>query len=176
MEELIVNFAPTGMIPTKEMNPNVPVVSRDVVDRIEKMEAPDDRTLIVTWKEPYAYYDQGHNFLPKHILGPIYEREKDMQEMKEFNEGDYNLFPLGNGPYMMTSKDDWKKGAFITVTKNPHFYGPQGYFKQITYKKTAALESDFVSGNINLVGAVSIIFYTPVSNIFYGRENKEIRS
>ncbi|MBI2027860.1 MAG: peptide ABC transporter substrate-binding protein [Deltaproteobacteria bacterium] len=134
-----------------ELNPKFPVVTRDTVSRIEKMEALDDRTLVVTWKAPYAYFDQGHNFIPKHVLGPIYEKEKDLPEMKEFSEGDYNLFPMGNGPYMMTSKEDWKKGSYITLTRNPHFYGDPGFFKQITYKKTAALESDFVSGNIDAI-------------------------
>jgi len=57
-------------------DPTQEVIDRTVVEKIEKMESKGDKrkTLVVTWKEPYAYY---HNFrhhepLPRHLLESIY--------------------------------------------------------------------------------------------------------
>ncbi len=32
--DLIINFKPTGMIPTKEMTPNVPIKAEEIIDDI----------------------------------------------------------------------------------------------------------------------------------------------
>jgi len=32
MENLIVNFTPTGMIPTKEMTPHVPISASEIIE------------------------------------------------------------------------------------------------------------------------------------------------
>jgi len=34
MDKLIINFTPTGMIPTKEMTPNVPIVPSEIIDDV----------------------------------------------------------------------------------------------------------------------------------------------
>lgn len=36
VEKLIINFAPTGMIPTKQMNPNVPVYPQEIVEQVHE--------------------------------------------------------------------------------------------------------------------------------------------
>ena len=33
-EQLIINFTPTGMIPTKEMTPHVPVSTREIIEDV----------------------------------------------------------------------------------------------------------------------------------------------
>ncbi|MGB5653756.1 MAG: 3-keto-5-aminohexanoate cleavage protein, partial [Robiginitalea sp.] len=35
-EKLIVNFTPTGMIPTKEITPHVPVLADEIVSDVKK--------------------------------------------------------------------------------------------------------------------------------------------
>ena len=35
-KKLIIDFTPTGMIPTKEMTPHVPVSSQEIVDDVHK--------------------------------------------------------------------------------------------------------------------------------------------
>ena len=40
--DLIVNFTPTGMIPTKEMTPHVPVSVSEIVEEIKKYDCSSD--------------------------------------------------------------------------------------------------------------------------------------
>ncbi len=128
------------------MDNRVPVVSRDMENRIEKMEAPDPRTLVVTWKEPYAYTFLGHSFLPKHILEASY-----LKDPEKFHEHEYNRNPLGNGPYVLK---EWKPGAYVSASQNPNYYGDKPQFQNIIYKftgGTTTLESDIVTRNIDAI-------------------------
>lgn len=65
MENLIINFTPTGMIPTKEMTPHVPVTVNEIVEDVHKayeigitmvhIHARDENTGVPTYKrEVYA--------------------------------------------------------------------------------------------------------------------------
>ena len=36
MDKLIINFTPTGMIPTKQMTPNVPITISEIVEDVHK--------------------------------------------------------------------------------------------------------------------------------------------
>lgn len=35
-EDLIINFAPTGIIPTKDLNPNVPVTPEEIIEQVHE--------------------------------------------------------------------------------------------------------------------------------------------
>jgi len=65
MDKLIINFTPTGMIPTKEMTPHVPVTANEVIEDVHKayelgitmthIHARDELTGVPTYKkEVYA--------------------------------------------------------------------------------------------------------------------------
>ncbi|MBO3117473.1 3-keto-5-aminohexanoate cleavage protein [Winogradskyella sp. DF17] len=65
MEKLIINFTPTGMIPTKDMTPHVPVTVNEIVEDVHKayeigitmvhIHARDEATGVPTYKkEVYA--------------------------------------------------------------------------------------------------------------------------
>jgi uncharacterized protein (DUF849 family) len=78
--DVIVNFTPTGMIPTKEMTPHVPVspseIAEDVHRAVEKgitmvhLHARDDKTGAPTWKaEVYGQIiEEIRRFAPELIL------------------------------------------------------------------------------------------------------------
>jgi len=78
--DVIVNFTPTGMIPTKEMTPHVPIspseIAEDVHRAMEKgitmvhLHARDDTTGVPTWK-PEVYgriIEEIRRFAPELIL------------------------------------------------------------------------------------------------------------
>jgi peptide/nickel transport system substrate-binding protein len=108
------------------MDDRIPVISRDLDRRIEKIEAPDLLTLIVTWKELYAYANEGHALLPKHLLEPIYQADPT-----KYNESFFNTKPVGNGPYTLT---EWEPGNYLILEKNPTFFGEPPRFNKIIYR------------------------------------------
>ena len=129
------------------MDNNLPITSRDLENRIEKIEATDDQTLVVTWKEPYAYTFVGHTFLPKHILEPIYKKDPTKFHL----DANYNRKPLGNGPFVV---EEWSPGVSITLAANPNFSGEKPNFEKVIYKfvgTTSTLETELVSGGIDAI-------------------------
>lgn len=133
------------------MDNRLPVISRDLERRVEKMRAIDHHTLIVTWKEPYAYANLGHTALPKHLLESIY-----IQNPEKYHESFYNRHPIGNGPYQL---EEWSAGSHLIFSRNPHWAGQKPKFKKIIYKiipNTNALESNLLSGTIDAIGSLGL--------------------
>lgn len=134
------------------MDERIPVISRDAEKRIEKMEAPDDHTLVVTWKEPYAYAGiNGHWILPKHILEPIYKSNPE-----KYKESFFGRAPIGNGPYQL---EEWVSGSHLSFKPNPHWHGEKPKFEKIIYKilpNTNTLETNLLSGTIDAISPNSI--------------------
>ncbi|MBI4040580.1 MAG: peptide ABC transporter substrate-binding protein [Deltaproteobacteria bacterium] len=147
-------LTPQDFIITEQMtmDERLPVISRDVAKRIEKMEAKDDRTLVVTWKEPYAYAAiGGHGALPKHVVEPLY-----LKDPAKFHESPFNANPVGNGPYVVS---EWVSGSHLIFTKNPHWYGTPVSLEKIIYKvipNTNSLESNLISGTIHAISPLGL--------------------
>ncbi|MBI2609143.1 MAG: peptide ABC transporter substrate-binding protein [Deltaproteobacteria bacterium] len=133
------------------MDNRVPVVSRDRDERIQKIEAKDDRTFVVTWKQPYAYYYLGHSFLPKHVL------EKDFKEAPDkMDQSEYNRKPLGNGAYVL---NEWKPGSYLSFSSNPNYFGEKPSINHVIYNVVTGgntLESELVSGKIKAISTVGL--------------------
>lgn len=76
------------------IDPKVKTDNRRPGDLIDKMETPDDRTLVIYWKKQYPWADSlfsNHLFaMPRHLMEDVYRA------------GDYDVF--NNHPY-------WNKGA-----------------------------------------------------------------
>lgn len=132
------------------MTKGMPVITKDVDRRIEKIEAPDPHTLVVTWRERFARANDNVHFpLPKHILEPILK-----QGPKAFRESFFNTKPVGNGPYRLTA---WEPGNFLVLERNPHFPGTPGGFRRITYKiipNTGSLEVNLASDDIQAISPI----------------------
>lgn len=90
---------------------------------IEKAEAPDDHTVVFHLKEPSAV------FLPRVMTAPMVSKKEWEQVCKDALATekplrylqDYQIEkPLGTGPFML---QEYKKGAYIHMVRNPHFFG-----------------------------------------------------
>ncbi|HBQ20498.1 MAG: hypothetical protein A2Z91_07635 [Deltaproteobacteria bacterium GWA2_38_16] len=146
-------ITPQDFIFTHEMimDDRLPIISRDLDRRIEKMQAPNDHTLIVTWKEPYAYANLGHGALPKHIVEPEYKKNPE-----KYKESFFNSKPLGNGPYQL---EEWVSGSHLVFKRNENWGGDKPNFEKVIYKiipNTNALESNLLSGTIDAISPLGL--------------------
>ncbi len=66
-------------------------------DKIEKIEAPDPQTLVMTFKDPYAPWvgTLWHGILPKHILQPVFDADGTL------DKAEWSRAPtVGCGPFV----------------------------------------------------------------------------
>lgn len=97
------------------LNPRNNVQSRYVYDQVVSARAPDDSTLVLRMRKPFApalsvvLSIAGFPILPAHLL----------EKLPELNDVDFNVHPLGSGPYRIL---DWKHGDRVTLVANPGYW------------------------------------------------------
>lgn len=90
------------------------VQSRYGYDLIARAQAPNDTTLVLHLKKPFAplltivLAPQGFPILPKHIL----------QKEANFNDIAFNSAPIGSGPFVVTH---WTRGDRVSLRANPYY-------------------------------------------------------
>lgn len=145
--------SPDGKVYTFYLYPNatwhdgVPVTSEDVkwtleaikkfkgiaygnikAENIEKIECPDEHTVKIYLKEPFAAFLQflawyGTFIMPKHI----YEKYEDWMDPNN----PYLNKPVGSGPFKFV---EWVKGDHVTVAANEKFFKGRPYLDKIVYR------------------------------------------
>jgi peptide/nickel transport system substrate-binding protein len=99
------------------MNPANTVASTFPFDQIESMTAPDERTVVTDFAEPYVPWagTMWHGLLPRHILEPVFESEGTI------DTADWNLSPtVGAGPFVFA---EWESGSFARFVANENYWG-----------------------------------------------------
>ena len=95
-------------------NPDANGNTTTIPDRTKlKVEAPDDKTLVVHMSHPTPYFDRLATFAS---LSPV---KKDVVEA---NPDGWSLDPktyVSTGPFKLT---EWKQGSHILVTKNEYYW------------------------------------------------------
>ena len=139
-------------------DPTQEIVDRTIVEKIESMEAKgaDRKTLVVTWKEPYAYYAsyRQHEALPNHLVRPLYEAQG-----KDLKKHPFGIKPKLAGAFTI---EEWVAGSHITAVRNPHAKGflvPK--LDRITWRiipQTNSLEANIVSGTIDAISTIGLSF------------------
>ncbi len=91
-------------------DPRVATPYSDTYGPVEKVEAPDDYTVKVTYKEPFAPALEawGMGIIPKHLL-----------EGKDINTDPFNRHPIGTG---MLKFENWVSGNRITLDAYDDYY------------------------------------------------------
>ncbi len=99
------------------MDPKNTVASQNPYDKMEKVEAPDARTVVITFKEPNAGWVGSlyKGLLPKHILQPEFDARGSI------NEAEWNRNPsVGCGPYVL---EIWESGSYASFVTNAKYWG-----------------------------------------------------
>ncbi len=98
------------------MSPKNTVASTFPYDKLEKVEAPDAQTVVMTFKEPFAAWQATlwRGLLPAHILRPIFEKEGTI------DNAEWNRAPtVGCGPFVFK---EWESGSFARFVANDKYW------------------------------------------------------
>lgn len=132
------------------IDPSQEIIDRDICKRVENMEATgiDKKTLIVTWMEPFAFYNtyRVHNILPEHLLKSHYHKAGG--GTNDLKKDAYGQHPLSNGPFKFK---EWIPGQHITYVRNDK-YKPLAKLEEITFRiipNSMSIESNLVSGTVD---------------------------
>jgi peptide/nickel transport system substrate-binding protein len=130
-------------------NPANNVQSRYGYDRIAWAGAPNDTTLVLRLKEPFAplltlvLSPQGFPILPRHLLA----------KYPDFNHLPFGSKPVGSGPYVV---DRWLRGDRVVMHANPYYFKGRPAIQRLTIRfvpdaQTAAnlLQTREVQGYFN---------------------------
>jgi peptide/nickel transport system substrate-binding protein len=107
------------------IDPGNTVASTNPYDQMASVEAPDDRTVVITFNEPYAPWlgTLWHGLLPAHILQPIFDEEGTI------DNAEWNRAPtVGCGPYNLT---EWESGSFTSFVANQNYWLGQPKINEI---------------------------------------------
>jgi peptide/nickel transport system substrate-binding protein len=99
------------------MNPGTAVASRHGYDDIAKVDTPDDYTVVLHLKRPFApavhtffaHSDTPYEILPAHVL----------QRYPNLNNVPFNSHPIGTGPFRFVR---WLRGDRIELTANDDYF------------------------------------------------------
>jgi peptide/nickel transport system substrate-binding protein len=104
------------------IDPNNAVSSAYPYDtEVASVEAPDPRTVVVTFHEPFIPWvaNLWKGVLPEHILAPVFEAEGTL------DNAEWNTAPtVGAGPYIFA---EWESGSFARFVANDNYWlgGPK---------------------------------------------------
>lgn len=111
------------------------------LDVVEKVEAPDEHTLVVTLEHPSNQFLYA---LTTHV-GAMFDTE---------GVGDLANTPIGTGPYTFGT---WDRGSKITLERNDGYHGQAPYFQHVEmhyFKDANALNNAMLTDSIDVVSTV----------------------
>ena len=106
----------------KLIDPNVKTPYGGDFERIRSLEIPDDYTVKVTYKEPFApgLSSWGMPIMPEHLL-----------KNEDLNKTGFGRHPVGTGPYKFKS---WKTGEKIELAFNEAYFEGRPYINRYIYR------------------------------------------
>jgi peptide/nickel transport system substrate-binding protein len=117
-------FTSTDVIFTYKrlIDPNVKTPYSSDFERVKSIEAPDEYTVKVTYKEPFspALSSWGMWMMPEHLL-------KD----EDLNKTAFSRHPVGTGPYKFKA---WKTGEKIELVSNHEYFEGRPYIDRYVYR------------------------------------------
>lgn len=125
------------------MNEDNQIITREIWDKIETFETPDELTARIVFSEPDArwmdIFADNQPVLPQHIL-----------EGENFNEF-FNSNVVGSGPYTF---DEWNRGQSMRFVRNENYWGDEPAFESITFRfitDTNTLVTALSSGEVDFI-------------------------
>ncbi len=109
-------------------SPKNTVASVYPYDQIESVKAPDPKTVVVTFKEPFAPWlaTLWKSILPKHVLQPVFDKDGTI------DNAEWNHKPtVGAGPYVF---QEWESGSFARFVARDDYWGGRPKIDEIFIK------------------------------------------
>ncbi|HEX9270085.1 MAG TPA: peptide ABC transporter substrate-binding protein [Candidatus Limnocylindria bacterium] len=105
------------------------VASREGYDRIDRIDRPDDRTVVVHYREIYpAYLGRFEAILPQHLLDGADEAVR----------ATYGRTPLGTGPFRIT---EFRGGDQVIAERNPLYrFAPKPLLDRVVVRFTPSID------------------------------------
>lgn len=97
-------------------SPELGVSGSQPVRQMEEIAAPDSRTVVIRWRQPYPSADRmdvDFQALPRHILERPFQGVAGGDSQAFVNHPFWTLEYVGLGPYKV---DRWEPGAFVEAT------------------------------------------------------------
>jgi len=109
------------------------VSSRAPFDSAESIATPDDYTVSVTFKEPYAPWQSrlfagqnGATIMPEHILKPVFDSAGTI------DTAEWNKAPTVNcGPFVFK---EWESGSFARFVRNDNYWGTKPILDELFFR------------------------------------------
>lgn len=108
------------------LHPDYDGPRRGYFERIESIEATDEKTIVITLNgiDPTIHIAFGFPILPKHILGDV--------PVADLGEHEFNTKnPIGSGPFKF---DKWEDGQYVRVVAFDDYHEGRPYLDSITYR------------------------------------------
>ncbi len=108
----------------KILDPAVPAVNkRSWFEKLDRVETPDEKTVVFVWSEPYAPSLHALTQLapmPKHIYGT-----------GDFLENPANRAPVGSGAFKF---EEWRTAQTISLVRNENYYRENAYLDKVIFR------------------------------------------
>jgi peptide/nickel transport system substrate-binding protein len=150
------------------LDPAMPTTRFDVDRRMTGVQALDDHTLFVQWKEPYLYagmvFSPNFAALPRHLYEDMFHNDKTAF----VNGSHWTRDFVGNGPYRI---DRWAEGVELSLRAHEGFVLGKPKQEHIVLKIVP--DGNTIVANL-LGGAVDMAFYSGIG-LAHGQALEEAR-
>jgi peptide/nickel transport system substrate-binding protein len=110
------------------VNPKNAVSTQYPYDQLDKVDAPDAQTVVMTFKEPFAPWlgTLWHGILPEHVLRSVFDSAGTL------DTADWNKNPtVGCGPYVFK---EWQSGSYAHFVASDNYWLGKPKIDEIYFK------------------------------------------
>lgn len=130
-------------------NPDIPLARREIANSIERIDTPDDHTLVMEWTglHPYgnAIVEEDVGPLPAHLMESTYRTDKERFLRLPY----WNYEAVGVGPYRLAG---WEPGSHLTLQAYDQFYRGRAKIDTIVVRfidDPATVVAHYLAGTID---------------------------